>query len=338
MQVPVNVPEQTVVMDVPVHVPAQDIVMKAVPVVVPAFTTTVEVADPAPPAQKAGWGAYSGATTAEDDAFAAMVGKRQRYANTYYQASRTTLTQMDLTDRPSRGTISLISVNTKGIASGGTSYTPPGGAAANYMLWRDIAAGKFDAFWTAWGNSIAKCAGDLIYVTLDQEPEVRLNQKTVPTQNMTDYAAAWRRVRNIIKPLAPKAKFMYWIGGSDRQKITDGYPGAGIVDLFTYDPYTWASHPATERPQQCWGDFATWIRAQTWYGNEPLALSETGVDIAKFGDVMAADWWSKAPAAADALDLRFVNLFNRVDGASVWKIDSYPRVVAAYSAAVKTMA
>lgn len=328
--VTVTVPAKTVTAKaVVIQVPAQT-VTQDVTVTVPSYQIEVDVPDTPPPTVKASWGVYNGQNATDDDSFATMVGVRPRFANTYYQSNRSTLADIDRVQRAADKTTPLISIATKGAPSTLSS--------TGFLLWKDIAAGKYDAFYTSWGKSIAAFGGPTIYVTIDQEPEVRLNQNTIPAQSMSDYAAAWRRVRNIIRPLTSKAKFVYWVGGSDRAKIAAGYPGGGNVDLITYDPYTWASHPATERPATCWAPFADWIRAQSWYSGEPLALSETGVDISKFGQPMAADWYSKMPAAANNLGLAFVNLFNRIDGANVWRINDYPQVISAYSAAVKTMA
>jgi hypothetical protein len=259
-------------------------------------------------------GAYNqGGTIVGDTAWSNMVDSQQAVASTYYQANKTGPGPQEA-DRVSKGIIPNLSVATKNL----------NGCATCYMLWADIAAGKYDAFWTGWGSSLAALNAP-VWFTFDQEPEVRLNQGTVPIQKLSDYAAAYRRIHALIAPLAGNVVWTYWVGGSDTAKITAMYPGDAYVGRIGWDPYKWASHPASETALQTFKPFADWLNAQSWGKGKPRYLSETGVDIGVFGEQNAADWWAGVPAAARQVGVTHVIAFN----SRQWVIDAYPKVVAA---------
>jgi hypothetical protein len=268
-----------------------------------------------------GWGGYNGLSTTEDTAFALMVKDTPNYANSYYTSNRTTVAKVEF-DRVAKGITPNISVATKNL----------NGCATCFMLWANIAAGKYDAFWRAWGQSLAKLNHRVLF-TFDQEPDARLNHHMIPAQNPSDYARAYRRIHNLIEPLAPKVEWSFWVGGSDKVKVTAMYPGDAYIDRIGWDPYKWSWHPASETPLQTWSGFAKWLNGQSWGQGKPRALFETGIDVKHFGQANAAYWWSLAPAAARTLGLQFFVLYNRVQ----WCISGYTQVISAYSTAMRSL-
>ena len=273
-----------------------------------------------PPPGQTWYGAYNGNTVAGDEAARAMFGPL-KLATTYYQANKTGPGPMEAA-KIEAGVVPHINIASKNL----------GGDPTKFMYWVDIAAGKHDPFWTGWGKALGALDTEML-LAFDQEPDVRLVQKLVPTQMTTDYVLAYRRIHDLIAPLAPKVKWSWWVGGNlaNADLIESLYPGDAYVDWIGYDPYKWASHPPAETPIQVFRPFHDWLATRTWGQGKPRYLAETGIDRS-FGDDACALWWSQVPDAARQLDLAAVVFFH----SQQWTVTGMPKTVAAVKAAFRT--
>lgn len=248
-------------------------------------------------------GIYNGGSAGSDDAPIAASGVAFDLGSTYYNAGNNLLSVLD-EDRLSRGCMPIVGMASKNYRNLG---------ADSYMDWGGIAAGVFDEQLVEWGNTLAAYDTEL-WFAFEIEAEVKLNRGDVPAGwGYAEFRDAYRRLVQIMRPLAPAVKFAYWCGGSDREAIDQLYPGDDVVDLIGWDPYVGGGESASTTPEQCWGSFKTWLDGRSWGAGKPYGLFECGYDRGH-GDAAAIAFWEATPATFKDLGLSWVTLFNRDSG------------------------
>ena len=248
-------------------------------------------------------GIYNGSTPGSDDAVITASGITFDTGSTYYNAGQNLLGALDL-ERLARGQIPLVGMASKNYQGGGPT---------SFMDWAGIGAGEFDAKITTWGNQLAAYDTE-IWFAFEIEPEVKMNRGDVPsTWTEAEFAAAFRRIVSIMRPLCPKVQFCFWVGGSDTAKIAQMWPGDEWVDRFGWDPYVTGGNPSTNTPMQEWSSFKTWATNQGWDMSIPHGLFECGFDRGH-GTAAAITFWEAAPSAFKDLGLSHITMFNRDSG------------------------
>jgi hypothetical protein len=274
----------------------------------------------------AGWGVYNGMGWTGDTSdvdYIKIVGATPKVGISYYSApDNSGPNQRDL-DRIARGTLPQISLETKSYAGDPT------------WSWKDVAAGVHDSRYLQWAQAFKALDAPVLFCP-DHEGDEQINNNQRPAgDTAADYIAAWKHIRALISPIAPKVLWVWWMGGSNTTTMRSCYPGDAFVDAVGCDPYKWPSHPAGETLRQTWnGRLASW---DAYVGaNVPRAITETACDIAFFGVPAAVAWWSDLAAAAKAYNLRWVNLYNRSSDGS-WAINNYPQVISTVQSQIAQM-
>lgn len=279
-----------------------------------------------PPAKRPLVGVYSGMQANADDPFVTGMGDALTSGTSYYTGSAYrngvfTLTALDKA-RVARGAALFVTYS----ASTGSPYTD----------WADIAEGKVDDQFRALARALAAAPAGSSF-SFANEPETRVaqkNQRDNGRNRPEDFAAAFRRTVDVMRPIAPDLDFRWWIaGGKTDAEMERYYPGDAWVDSIGYDPYVWGHNPASTTALQKYSPVAKWLRSRSWGKGKPLGLSETGFDVQKHGESAAAAFWATVPQAVRDLDLRFVTFFNRGE----WTTfpTTTPTAWAAYVAAMK---
>lgn len=269
---------------------------------------------------------YSGMTGASDDPFVsalagALTAGTSYYTGSAYKAGVFTLTALDKA-RIARGAALFVTYS----ASVGTPYTD----------WADVAEGKADDQFRALATVLKDAPAGSSF-SFANEPETRVaqkNQRDNGRNRPEDFAAAHRHVVEVMRQIAPKLDYRWWIaGGKTDAEMEKYYPGDAWVDSIGYDPYVWSWNAPTTTASEKYAPVAQWLRSRSWGKGKPLGLSETGFDVSKHGEAAASAFWASVPQAVADLDLRFVTFFNRGE----WTTfpNTKPTAWAGYVAAMK---
>ncbi len=297
---------------------------------------------------------YNGTTDGADDIFYSALGPSLGAGTSYYTANakqngQYVLRSWDLT-RIARGYVPYIHLQS-------VAWNNEAGANVQYYAWKDVADGVHDAEFTQWANALKDAPVGTSF-SFDGEPEVRLestSHQPVPNPNSpvaswpagwpqngdgkntpTHYAAAQRRIYDIMHPIAPNVDYRFWFAGHQRDATMETfYPGDAYVDSIGIDPYVWAHNPGTTTPKQKYEPIVNWIRSRSWGVGKPIGISETGIDTTH-SEANQISFWNNMPQAMTDLDLKFVTLYNR----SNWQIGpaTHPNIWAAYVAAMQEIA
>lgn len=310
--------------------------------------------EPEPQKPRAVVSVYNGTVDGADDVFYNALGDALGAGVSYYtinakQNGRYVLRSWDQA-RIARGYVPHIHLQS-------VAWHGQIGANVQYYAWKDVADGLHDADFVQWAEALKDAPAGTAFA-FDGEPEVRLeagSHQPVPNPNATSvtwptgwpqngdgkntpehYAAAQRRIYEVMHPIAPNVDYRFWFAGHLRNSYMESfYPGDAYVDSIGIDPYVWAHNPASTTPQQKYQPIVDWIRSRDWGQGKPIGISETGIDRGH-GDIAMAAFWGAMPAAVENLDLSWVAFYNR----SNWQISptSHPLAWAAYIAAMKDIA
>lgn len=290
---------------------------------VEALTARVEALEELHKPKRSGLiGIYNG--HGNDDEAATAAHLHFDIGSSYYNSGQMPLKWWD-EDRLNAGMMPIVGMASKNWKRQG---------AQSFMSWPDIAAGRHDEAIAAWAASLAKADADL-WFAYEIEPEVKLNRGQLPDDwGHGDFVLAYRRIVSVMRPIAPRVQFCYWVGGSDTAQIDALYPGDDVIDRIGWDPYVSLHESPQQSPEQCWGRFREWLDGRTWGKDKPLGLFETGFD-SRHGDAAAIAFWEKTPKAFDDLGLEWVTLFNRDSGPNTNAKITSPDVWSAYGAAMR---
>lgn len=316
---------------------------------------------PPPPApHKTVVGIYNGTELNADNMFYNALGSALGAGTSYYthnarQGGVFVLREWD-TQRINRGYVPYIHFQSVG-------WNSSVGADVQYYPWKDVADGLHDAVFVQWANALKDCPPGTAF-SFDGEPEVRLesgSHQPVPNPNSpktwpsgwpqngdgkntpAHYAAAQRRIYDIMHPIAPNVDYRFWFAGHLRNSYMESfYPGDAYVDSIAIDPYVWSWDTTTVdgvkvpvHPRVKYKPIVDWLRSRSWGQGKPIGISETGIDVSH-GDAQMALFWSRMPDLMQELKISWLAFYNR----SNWYISqsSYPLAWAAYVAAMKKIA
>lgn len=219
--------------------------------------------------------------------------------------------------------------------------------------WADVAAGLHDADFIQWAHALKDTPAGTSF-SFDAEPEVRIEQgshQQLPDNGKNTpehYAAALRRIHDVMHPIAPNVDYRFWFAGHRRDAYMERfYPGDAYVDSITFDPYVWKHDHKVQRingvdvkipahPREKYQPIVDWLRSRSWGKGKPIGITETGIDKDVYTDDDIATFWSRIPAVVDELGLEVFVFYNR----SNWQITatSHPKAWAAYLAAMRQIA
>ena len=175
--------------------------------------------------------------------------------------------------------------------------------------WADVAAGRYDAQITAQARRLASVGP--IWVGYDNEMDgIRRISASGP---LSGYPAAYRRIQQIVKPIAPDVIWVWCPSGNNRTAaVADCYPGDGNVDWICYDPYDPTLSKAS--PLDTYQPFPAWLASQRIGLGKPLGISETGFHRDRDNATAAAEWINAVPAALSQLGIKMWIWFNSNGG------------------------
>lgn len=297
---------------------------------------------------------YNGTTDGADDIFYDALGPALGAGVSYYTPNAKVggtyvLRSWDLT-RISRGYVPYIHLQS-------VAWNDAAGANVQYYPWQKVAEGEYDTDFAQMANALKDCPPGTAFA-FDGEPEVRLgasSHQPVPNPNSPTtswpegwpqngdgyntpawYAAAQRRIYEVMHPIAPNLDYRFWFAGHERSTYMESfYPGDEYVTSIGIDPYVWAHNPGTTTPYQKYEPIVSWIRSRSWGQGKPIGISETGIDT---GHTTAnqVNFWSNMPSAVRDLNLAYITFYCR----SNWQITptSNPTVWDAYVEAMQEIA
>lgn len=286
---------------------------------------------PGPPLEGTSAGVFNGMHASDDQDFIDLVGGVDLgHASSYYTSGQVGPYWPNARDRGriDSGMTLLMGMASKNYQKGGPN---------SYMAWRDIADGKHDEEIRDWGVSLAKLDGT-IYFAFDIEPNVKLNQGKVPKDwTPAEYAAATRRVSTIVREEASNVEFTFWVSSTQKELTAQMYPGDDYVDIICWDAYVNRHKSPDMSPLELWSDFKYWMDDQPWGKGKTYGICETGFDQSH-PDEKGAEFWEKAPEAAEELGLSFVTYFHRNSGPNgYYTMENMPLSRAAYAEAMAEM-
>src|SRR5690606_26435741 len=142
------------------------------------------------------------------------------------------------------------------------------------------------------------------------------------------YAAAQRRIYDVMHPIAPNLDYRFWFAGHERSSYMESfYPGDEYVTSIGIDPYVWAHNPGTMTAYEKFQPIAIGMRSRSWGQGNLIGISETGIDTSHT-TANQVYFWQSMPAAVRDLCLTYVIFYCR----SNWHITqtSNPAVWEAY--------
>ena len=175
--------------------------------------------------------------------------------------------------------------------------------------WADVAAGRYDAAITAQAHRLASVGP--IWVGYDNEMDGTARMSR--SGPLTNYAAAYRHIQEIVKPIAPNVIWVWCPTGNNMtQAVADCYPGNSHVDWICYDPYD----PTLSKggPLAAYRTFPNWLASEGIGLRKPLGICETGFHRDLDGTPAAAAWMRALPDALDQLNIKLWMWFNSYGG------------------------
>ncbi|WP_162802279.1 cell wall-binding repeat-containing protein [Ornithinimicrobium murale] len=283
---------------------------------------------PEPPANGTSAGSWNGMADSADDEFSDLVGGLDLGHGTSYYTSG----QFGPNWPNSRDKERLAGGMTLQLGMASKNYKK--GGPTSYMSWPNIAAGKHDSEIREWGQALSELNGDIRF-SFDIEPDVKFKQGKIPGDwTAADYRKATQRMASILAEEAPEVQFTYWVGGTQKDIVSEMYPGDEYVDVICWDPYINASRSPDTTPLELWSDFKNWLDDQAWGQGKELGLCETGFHNGH-SDAKGAAFWDKAPAAAEELGLSFITYFHSNTGPrGDYTMESMPQTREAYARAM----
>ena len=217
------------------------------------------------------------------------------------------------------------------------------------LCWADIAAGAHDAAIDAQAERLA-AFGSRLLVGFMHEPEDNLgpcqpgavNDSKADMGSAEEFRAAWRRIVERVRPVAPNVVWVLSVMGHDPAASWALYPGDDVVDWVAWDPYNWAN--CAGRSRDTWRSLQQ--AAQPMYAHldavgytKPRMLGEYGShDDPAMGS--KEQWLREIPAMLRTAmpKVRAVVYFDRVatpvpGDPCAWLADSSPSAQAGFAAA-----
>lgn len=302
----------------------------------------VSTPPPPPPATLGYVGCYSDSDQNVKDWF----GEYPQVSSTYYQPGQQNISLAAETSRINRGTSPNLTITTKGTDLLERIYDNESTA----MTWL-----------TTYVNQLKKLSEvdpDIpVYATLVHEPTVQINNGVSnPANGLTGRSAqpaviggAQGRFFHLCDQLAPLVKKTWWIVGFNRTieaqiaqawnaQNPDPTGDSWDPDVVQWDPY--ANGPNDSIDTITSADIA-WIKGQSWYKDQPLALGEFGMPVAN-GDAAMTTFFTNVSAKLAAKGLLYGIFFDRprdnnhqiTVGTPVTGPMTYPGAVAAFDASL----
>jgi hypothetical protein len=175
--------------------------------------------------------------------------------------------------------------------------------------WADVAAGRYDAVIAAQARRLASVGP--IWVGYDNEMDGAA--RIAASGPLWHYPAAFRRIRQIVKPIAPEALWIWCpTGGNRTPAVAACYPGDAYVDWICYDPYD----PTLSKggPLGTYQPFQAWLAREQIGVGKPLGICETGFHKDRDNADAAVAWLSAVPAVLTQLGIRMWLWFNSSGG------------------------
>ena len=175
--------------------------------------------------------------------------------------------------------------------------------------WADVATGRYDAQILAQAKRLAQVGP--IWVGYDDEMDGRV--RTAASGPLTDYPAAYRRIRELVRPIAPNV-IWYWCptGGNRTPEVAACYPGDDYIDWIGYDPYD--ATLSKGGPLATYKPFPEWLDSQRIGHGKAIGIMETGFHRDVDDAHAAADWIDAVPAALSELGIKMWLWFNSSGG------------------------
>jgi hypothetical protein len=217
------------------------------------------------------------------------------------------------------------------------------------LCWADIAAGGHDGTIDAQAQRLA-AFGSRLFVGFMHEPEDNLgacergaiDDPTAAMGSVEEFKAAWRRIVERVRPVAPNAVWVLSLMGHDPAGSWAFHPGDDVVDWVAWDPYNWAN--CAGRTRDRWRSLRQ--AARPMYDHLDAVGSTKPRMLGEFGShddpVLGSkeQWLRDLPSALRTAlpKLKAVVYFDRraipVPGdPCVWLADSSPQARAGFAAA-----
>src|SRR5918999_1816632 len=302
---------------------------------VPGLPPVPPVSDKLVPREGAWWGSYPGQAPGDVEAREAVYGRQVDILHRYH----------DWNDVWPTAEERAYAAEGRFLFEGWESRVF-GGAT---MCWADIAAGVHDAAIDAQAQRLT-AFGSRLFVGFMHEPEDNLgpcqpdavNDTKADMGSAEEFRAAWRRIVERVRPVAPNAVWVLSFMGHDPAASWALYPGDDVVDWVAWDPYNWAN--CAGRSRDTWRSLQQ--AAQPMYahldavGNtKPRMLGEYGShDDPAMGS--KEGWLRELPGMLRTAmpKVRAVVYFDRVatpvpGDPCAWLADSSPSAQAGFAAA-----
>lgn len=232
----------------------------------------------------------------------------------YYASGQSTMfptqTMLDRANEPGRERLLLI------------NWKPSG------LTWRQVADGAADGYLTDLAKHIKTVYPDPFFLSLDAEPEDKVNAAAGSGMTANDFRDFFRHT---VKKLRDKGAgnivtVMNYMGAPhwpEKDWFEDLYPGGKYVDWLAQDPYAFGVAPGVwltdfagmvdrHYAGEEWPGFYTW--AQENYPNKPIMLGEWGVDEKK-------EWPDYKPDFYDTMLGQLKDDFPKIQALVYWDSD-----------------
>jgi len=305
----------------------------------PALTVTSTapppVSDKLVPREGAWWGSYPGQAAGNVEAREARYGRQVDVLHRYH----------DWDDAWPTAEEQAYAAHGRFLFEGWENRIFGGGA----VCWADVAGGAHDAAIDAQAQRLAAFGGRL-FVSFMHEPEDNVgtcqpgavNDPLADMGSAEDFKAAFRRVVERVRPVAPNVVWVLVLMGHDPAGSWALYPGDDVVDWMAWNTYNWAN--CAGRTNDTWRGFQ-----QTQQGMYAL-LDAVGNDkprmIGEYGShddpaMGSKEQWLRDVPAVLRLAMPKVKAVVYFDGVGApvpgdpcnWIVDSSPRAQAGFAAA-----
>lgn len=242
------------------------------------------------------WGAYvppgPRGLAASVAAFEKRSGRRLDLVYAYHDMGSGDDGRLLTPDEQSLGRDHLLMLSWESDVWGGSDH----GTASRPLGWSRIAAGDYDASIIDPAAERIKAYGKPLFLTIDQEMDLRTPANGTPAQ----YVAAYRHLHDRFRLLGVTNVVWVWtVTGylPDAALMTASYPGDDYTDWIAYDQYNyfackqntdWLSFAQTQVPTY------TWMR-QHISTTKPLMLAEYGTAVDPAHPQAQRAWYQQVP-------------------------------------------